>query len=155
MAAAATGARITPPPVVGAALLVIGVLAIVVAARLAGTPAVKDVPAPVVSERELRFEDRADGAVVVIDVQHPERSRVLPAGAGTDGFLRATLRTLARERHRQGIGAAPPFRLSALADGRLILEDPSTQRRVDLEAFGPTNAQRFARLLDIPPAARP
>ena len=155
MAALAPARRITPPPIVGAALLVAGVLAIVVAAKLAGAPAVKDVPAPVVAERELRFEDRADGAVVVVDVQRPERSQVLAAGTGTDGFLRATLRTLARERHRQGIGAAPPFRLSALADGRLILEDPSTHRRVDLEAFGPTNAQRFARLLDMPPATRP
>jgi putative photosynthetic complex assembly protein len=147
----ATGSRLTPAPIVGAGVLLVITLVVVAAWRLAGQPAHFDAPARVVSERELRFQDRADGGVNVIDVRHAERSQVLPAGSGTDGFLRATLRTLARERLRRGIGSEPPFRLSWLADGRLMLEDPSTGRQVDLEAFGPTNAQRFARLLDKAP----
>lgn len=153
MTIVATGSRLTPPPIVGAGLLLVAVLAVVAAARLVHAPRVAEAPAAVVVERTLRFEDRADGAVLVIDVEHPERNRVLPAGSGTDGFLRATLRTMARERHRQGVGAEPPFKLSALADGRVVLEDPSTGRRVDLEAFGPTNVQRFARLLESPSTA--
>jgi putative photosynthetic complex assembly protein len=153
MSAAATQpsprwARWTPSPVLAAGLLVLATLAAVAALRLSGTPPVAEAPSAVLVMRELRFVDRADGAVEVIDVQHPERSQLLAAGAGNDGFLRATLRTLARERKREGFDATPPFHLSKLADGRLLLEDPSTGRRVDLEAFGSTNAQRFARLLD-------
>jgi putative photosynthetic complex assembly protein len=148
--------RLLPSPLFAAGLLVVATLAAVAALRYTGAPTVAEAPSPVLVARELRFQDRSDGAVVVIDVQHAERSRVLEPGTGTDGFLRATLRTLARERKRQGIGAEPPFRLSALADGRLILEDPSTGRHVDLEAFGPTNAERFARLLGpVPEPRRP
>jgi hypothetical protein len=40
-------------------------------------------------------------------------------------------------------------------DGGLTLYDPATQQRVDLEAFGPTNADNFARLLKNPPSPRP
>jgi putative photosynthetic complex assembly protein len=140
-------ARWTPGPVLAAGLLVLATVAAVAALRLSGTPAMADAPSAVLVMRELRFVDRPDGGVEVIDVQHPERSQLLRAGAGNDGFLRATLRTLARERKRQGFDSTPPFHLSALADGRILLEDPSTGRRVDLEAFGSTNAQRFARLL--------
>ena len=57
------------------------------------------------------------------------------------------MRGLARERKRREIGPEPPFRLARAADGRLWLEDPSTGRRIDFIAFGPTNAQAFARLL--------
>ena len=35
------------------------------------------------------------------------------------------------------------------ADGRLTLADPATGARIDLEAFGPTNAGVFARLLTL------
>ena len=32
-------------------------------------------------------------------------------------------------------------------DGGLTIEDGSTGRRIDLQAFGPTNANTFAQLL--------
>jgi len=73
---------------------------------------------------------------------------------GTNGFLRGTLRGLARERKRQGIGPEAPFRLTAHDDGRLTLADPATGRRVDLESFGPTNAAVFSQLLVAGGAAR-
>lgn len=69
---------------------------------------------------------------------------------GTNGFLRGSLRGLARERKRQGIGAGPAFRLVRWADGRLTLEDPATRRVIDLAAFGPTNSGAFADLLGAP-----
>jgi putative photosynthetic complex assembly protein len=65
---------------------------------------------------------------------------------GEQGFLRSTLRALVRERKRQNIGPDAPMQLLGRADGRLTLLDPSTQQRIDLEAFGPGNAAVFAGL---------
>ncbi len=100
---------------------------------------------PVMATRRLHFEDRADGSVLVRD--HDDAQHTVVLDPGSDGFVRATVRTFARERKRSDLTAVQPFVLSVLADGRLSLFDPSTQRRVDLSAFGPTNIERFARLL--------
>ncbi len=56
---------------------------------------------------------------------------------GQNGFLRGTLRGLARARHSEGLDDRTPFHLAAWPDGRLTLDDPATGRRLDLEAFGP------------------
>jgi putative photosynthetic complex assembly protein len=98
-----------------------------------------------VATRDLRFEDRPDGSVAITDARDGRTVEVLVPGTG--GFLRATLRGLARERHREDVGPTAPFRLTQWADKRLTLEDPSTGRRVDLEAFGVANVQAFSRLL--------
>ncbi len=66
----------------------------------------------------------------------------------TNGFLRGTLRALVRERRQYGVGDEVPFRLLRGADGSLILYDPAIGRRLDLRAFGPTNAGAFASLLN-------
>ena len=92
----------------------------------------------------------ADGGVVVVDGEATGVARLAP---GTNGFLRATLRGLVRERRRNGLGAEAPFRLTAHADGRLTLQDAATGRLVDLEAFGATNAGAFAALLRPRPDA--
>ncbi|MFO1323602.1 MAG: photosynthetic complex assembly protein PuhC [Burkholderiales bacterium] len=135
-------------PLVGAAALVLAALLAVALVRLTGIGVSHDPDAAAVSVREFRFADRADGGVAILD---GAADRVVDTVApGTNGFLRSTLRGLARERKRQGAGADTPFRLVGRADGRLTLEDPATQRRVDLESFGPTNAAVFARLMTLP-----
>jgi putative photosynthetic complex assembly protein len=60
---------------------------------------------------------------------------------------------MARERRSRGVDATPPFRLVRWSDGRLSLEDPSTQREIALEAFGPTNSGAFAELFTLAEAA--
>jgi putative photosynthetic complex assembly protein len=100
----------------------------------------------VVTERNLVFADRADGAVVVTNAADHRTVEVLE---GQNGFLRGTLRGMARTRHAEKIGAAVPFRLAVWSDGRLTLDDPATGRHVELLAFGPTNAEVFAHLLDV------
>jgi putative photosynthetic complex assembly protein len=131
-------------PLYGAATLIGAALLAVALVRITGV-GVSHVPdAEAVSVREFRFEDRADGGITVYDVS---AQRTVEAVTGQQGFLRGTLRGLARERKRQGIGPEQPFRLVGRADGRLTLEDPATGRRVDLESFGPTNAAVFAQLL--------
>jgi len=109
-------------------------------------------PAPGTMERALRFEDRPDGSIAVIDGRTGELVRSFQ---GEQGFLRGTLRALARERKSRGLGSEQPFQLIARTDGGLTLFDPMTQQRVDLESFGPTNAGAFAPLLTAGPDSAP
>lgn len=97
-----------------------------------------------VETRALRFEDRA-GAVVVIEAETGRE--IAELAPGTNGFVRGVLRGFARERRANGTGAEPPFKLVRRTDGRLTLVDPATGREVELDAFGPTNVEAFARLL--------
>ena len=129
----------------GAAALIVISIAGAFIGRMSGTSATPAPPAAVVESRELRFSDRADGAVVVTEAGGSGVTVVAP---GTNGFLRGVLRGLAQERLRRHQGAETPFRLTRWSDGRLSLTDPLTQRSVYLEAFGPTNVAAFAVLLD-------
>jgi putative photosynthetic complex assembly protein len=106
--------------------------------------------APAVASRELLFRDRADGAVAIYDARDTNAPISIAAPA-TNGFLRATMRGLARQRLRQDADREVPFRLTEWADGRLTLEDPTTHRTVEMEAFGITNEQVFAALLTAKP----
>jgi putative photosynthetic complex assembly protein len=99
---------------------------------------------PTVQMRELRFEDKPDGNVAVIDARS---NQLVETISGEAGFVRSALRGLARERKRVGFGPEKPFELIARSDGRLTLRDPVTDRRIDLESFGAQNAANFARLL--------
>jgi putative photosynthetic complex assembly protein len=132
-------------PLIGAGLLIALTVGAVAVVQLTGMGAAYVAPAAVTLARDFRFIDRPDGSIAVYDARD---SRLLDAVApGTNGFVRGALRGLARERKRQGYGAEQPYRLAAGADGRLVLLDTATGRRVDLEAFGPANASAFARFL--------
>lgn len=129
----------------GAAALIGFALTAATTSRMTGVGTTAMPPAGILQARELRFEDRADGAVTVWDVEADRMVDVL--APGTNGFVRGALRGLARERRRNELSAQPPFRLILHEGGRLALEDPATGRSIDLEAFGPTNREAFARLL--------
>jgi putative photosynthetic complex assembly protein len=130
---------------IGAGALVLLSLVMVGAARLTGYEPAAPPVSRVVERYDLRFEDRADGAVLIYDSNDGALAyTVLP---GTNGFVRGVLRGLVRDRRADHIGPTPPFRLTRWADGRLSLDDPSTGRHVDLEVFGPTNAGAFADIL--------
>jgi len=130
---------------IGAGTLVLASLLLVGVARLTGYGPAKPPVSAVVESYDLRFEDRADGAVLI----YADRDNRLvdTLQPGTNGFVRGVLRGLVRERRADRIGSTPPFRLTRWADGRLSLDDPSTRRHVDLEVFGPTNAGAFADIL--------
>ena len=101
--------------------------------------------ADVVAAVDLRFEDRDDGSIDVIDANRQYVIEKLEPGS--NGFLRSTLRGLARARKMAGQGDETPFSLQRTGNGQLLLIDPVTDQVVDLWAFGTTNASVFARYL--------
>ncbi len=90
----------------------------------------------------LAFEDQDDGSILVRNVD--SGAAIYSVAPGTNGFIRSTLRGLARERRRIGLDATTPFLLETSQEGAIWLADPATGRRIGLNAFGPTNAGAFA-----------
>jgi putative photosynthetic complex assembly protein len=134
---------------VGAAALIAVTIALAAGARRA-RPGPPDGAPPLVAV-DVRFEDRPGGAVAVLDADSGrEVGAIAP---GTNGFVRGVLRGMFRNRKLEALGRDGRFRLAREADGSLTIADPATGRRVDLGAFGPTNAAAFGDLLAR--AARP
>jgi putative photosynthetic complex assembly protein len=99
-----------------------------------------------IASRNLRFTDRGDGAVLIVDSDKGDTASIIQPGQQT-GFIRGVMRGLARERRARGIGDQPPFNLSLWQDGELSLTDSATGRSIELTAFGSTNRAAFLALL--------
>lgn len=127
-------------------------LAAVTFARVAGMP---PIASPVAERaaahiaaartRDLRFIDRADGALRIVDAGGGTETVIEPGS--TSGFVRGVMRGMARERMKYGVGREAPFRLTLWANGQLSLEDRATGRIVELSGFGDTNRAAFVALL--------
>lgn len=137
--------RARSPMIAAAALLAIA-LGIIGLVRMEGTPGPVPAEGRAVAARDLFFEDRDDGGITVRDAR--SGAEVADLAPGTNGFVRATLRGLVRERKRGELGPAAPFRVTRWAEGRLTLEDTATGRVVDLLAFGQTQVETFQSLLN-------
>ena len=131
-------------PGLALALLIPATLLVVAVARLSPSAAIQAPADDIRQSRVLRFDDLPDGAVAAIDMRD---GALVQRFEGEQGFLRGTLRAMARERMRLGAGRGQPFELLLHADGRLTLRDPSTGMQIPLESFGSTNTSVFARLL--------
>lgn len=131
----------------GAGAMILAVLVMVGLARMEG-PQPSRPEGVALSARLLAFEDRADGAVLVRDAS--DGSVIAELAPGTNGFIRASLRGLARERKRATFGPETPFQLTQWSDGRLTLEDPTNGRLVDLIAFGHSQVEVFESFLAAP-----
>jgi putative photosynthetic complex assembly protein len=129
-------------PAIAIALLLIGTFITIGMARLQGTT--QEVAEPARKIRQLRFVDQPNGAVAAIDAS---TGQLVERYEGEQGFLRGTLRAMARQRKVNGVGAEQPFELILHADGRLTLHDPATGTKIALESFGSKNIGVFARLL--------
>jgi len=134
-----------------AASLVVFSLAAVTMVRLTGVGSIHMALPAAVESRDLQFEDGKDGAVLVYDAR--DRRLVDTLAPGSNGFVRVVLRGLARERRLSEIGAQPPFRLTRFTNGKITLTDTSTDRQIDLGAFGSRNTEAFARLMNLPGGA--
>ena len=147
-----------PPAIIPRAMLVgVGaVLALAILAagalRLSGLNVVALPPSRAVASRDLRFEDRSDRGVDVRDAVTGLLVETIPPKTG--GFLRGVMRGLLYDYrygiHRSGEAADHSFRLTQWADGRLSLDDTASHQRIELEAFGSTNRDVFARFLEEP-----
>lgn len=100
---------------------------------------------PVASFVDLQFFDEADGSVLVTNAT--TKAQVLKLKPGEDAFIRAVLRGFVRDRNARKISRDIPFRLYRLVDTRLVFEDTSTKKRINIRGFGPTQQAAFARLL--------
>ena len=133
--------------VFAAAALILFALAAVTTVRLTGVGGIHMALPAVVESRDLQFEDGQNGAVLVFDASgHRLVDTLAP---GSNGFIRVVMRGLARERRLGDIGAQPPFRLTRYAGGQITLTDTSTGKQIDLGAFGATNTEAFARLMNL------
>lgn len=127
-------------------IVLLAVLVAVGAYSIFGTgPIAVPSPGAIAGQVQLRFEDRPDGTVAVIDAANDQQLAIL--ARGEDGFIRTTMRGLARARTQAGIGPSVPFVLTRHVDGDLTLADPAMHQVIHLRAFGPTNEQAFGRLL--------
>jgi len=133
------------PALLGAGALVLVTLVLASVSRWTDLGATRLPDARVVVSVDLRFTDRADGAIVVSRAADGRIVEVI--APGTNGFTRGALRGLARERRRSNGDITPPFRMTRWSDGRMSLADPVTGRRIELDVFGPTNAAAFAQIL--------
>lgn len=124
--------------------LVLFTIAVVALVRILGADP-RATYADALAVRDIAVTDGDDGSVRLTDATTGLAIDKLEPG--TSGFVRATLRGLARERRLLGAGPEAPFRLTHWKDAHLTLDDLATGRRIDLGAFGVTNAQAFARLM--------
>ena len=100
----------------------------------------------IVASRELHFYDTSDGKILITDTNGANVSLVGREG----GFMRAVLRSLAKDRLDMGIGPEEPFKLIANQMGLISIVDPVTGKKVDVSSFGQVNAEIFTTLLSMP-----
>jgi putative photosynthetic complex assembly protein len=98
-----------------------------------------------IETRHFTAEDRAQGGILLRDAKDGRVIVLIEPGDG--GFIRGVLRGFARDRRAAQLGTAETFVLARRANGLLTLEDTATGRVIDLEGFGSTNREAFAKLL--------
>ncbi len=94
-------------PLVGASALVLFSIVAAGIGRLTGA-GYTAAAALAVASREVGFQDQADGGVLVFDARDHRTIEMM--APGTNGFVRATLRSLANYRRVEQQGPDKPFR---------------------------------------------
>jgi putative photosynthetic complex assembly protein len=130
---------------IAAAVLVVFVITATAMVRLTGVGATRMTPPKVIASIDLLFDDGENGSVLVYDAS--DRRLIETLGPGAGGFVRVVMRSLARERKLASIGKEPPFQLARHDNGQLTLTDTTTKKQIDLNAFGSSNLDAFAKLM--------
>lgn len=100
--------------------------------------------------RALRFVALADGREAVLDAGSGGMVSMLPADKSQQSFLRVTVRVLQIGRRQRHADIATPFLLSIRSDEGLTLEDPLTNSRLAIRAFGTAAVASLSPLLTAP-----
>ncbi len=98
--------------------------------------------------RSLRFVDQQDGVSIYgghVRVFDAVTGAELPQLRERDGFVRAVLNSLAYERTKNAVQAAPIFELARWPDNRITIADKATGAQINLGDFGPGNKSVFLR----------
>jgi putative photosynthetic complex assembly protein len=128
------------------ALMVIS-LTLVMLARATNFGVLRHAPSVAVETRAILFEDREDGSLAIYDAGASRPFEVIPKDGS--GFVHGTMRALKHGRRVNQASPSTPFELVRWADGRFSLRDTKDGREIALEAFGPTNAAAFRRILEL------
>ncbi len=112
----------------------------------------KEESATYLKTTNLVFKDDQNGDILIEVLPNETATTVTGTSkvlrfSGEQGFLRGTLRALARERRLRNLSPAAPFVLALDQEGRLSITDSLTHKGIDLEAFGPDNSAVFEQLL--------
>lgn len=116
-----------------------------------GTPSTEAI-SPIIDKADLVIRDDSNGDILVTVIRDKQASDATEINqvlrfSGEQGFLRGTLRALARDRRMRNLTSQAPFELALHADGRLSITDTLTAKGIDLQAFGADNAAIFADIL--------
>lgn len=107
--------------------------------------------APTKEKVDLIFKDGMHGEIIigVVNKEKDPSSIVHEITVdGEQGFLRGTLRALARERKNRQLSPYVAFELKLDTDGRLSITDPLTSSMINLDAFGPDNVAVFLNIMN-------
>lgn len=151
MAAAASANAFPRLPLYSAIALITFSIAAAAFGRITDIGTVRVTRANPVAIRDIAFQERANDVLIVADATSRETLATIPSDQ--DGFIRGVLRGLVRGRMLRQADGNAPYRLILWDDRRLTLSDTATGQRIDLLAFGPTNARAFVRFLDLPTPA--
>ncbi|MCU0659273.1 MAG: putative photosynthetic complex assembly protein PuhC [Polyangiaceae bacterium] len=137
---------------IGAAVLIMTSIGLAAGARQARLAARDSVVKPAIEVVFVRFEDRPDGSLRMLDADTGRELTQVPPRS--NGFVRGVLRGMFRSRKLEALDRNARFRLAREADGHLTLEDAEVGRRVHLDSFGPSNSAAFSELLAAARGAR-
>ncbi|MEO0323598.1 MAG: photosynthetic complex assembly protein PuhC [Myxococcota bacterium] len=135
------------PALIATGVLMLASMVIAGTARSANLEAAAREPLPPPETAlYLTFGEQEDGTLQV------ERSdgTTLIVPPASQGFVGGVLRTFRRVRERAQKDVNAPLALGLYRSGALVLSDPETGERIELDSFGPTNRRAFAQLFDGP-----
>lgn len=131
--------------ILAAGCLVLFSLAGVTASRLAGYKWHWQPEGEIVSTRDIRFVQKADGVVAVEDARSGATLGAYPFNE--NAFMRTVMLSFRHERAFIAGDHRDPYKIEQWADGRVTVFDPVTGRSIEMAAFGRHQVETFAALL--------
>jgi putative photosynthetic complex assembly protein len=130
----------------GAAAVLVFAIGATIFGQTTGIGVVRNPVMSPVMIRDIIITELSGDRLAVADAA--TRETIETIAPDKDGFIRGAMRGLNRARMQRNLPLDTPWRLIRWDNGRLTLSDTATGQRVELDAFGKTNAAAFARFLN-------